>query len=1216
MDRAFIFALVQNVALLLATGLVLDFYWKRKLKNINLSTQIITGFLLGGIGLMIMFTPAILEPGLVFDTRSVLLSISGMFFGWVPAIIAMAITASYRIVMGGSGMWMGTAVIISSGLIGLLWNKIDKEWFKKRYNQKLILLGYMVHLAMLTCTLLLPKNIRQHTIEGIIIPLLTIYPFGVWLFGNFLLNRLRHWKTRQLLEESELKFRLFYERSPVAYHSMDAEGKLLQVNDAWLNMLGYKREEVIGRPITEFLRNDYAKLFNEHFLVSPEHMDCENKEQIFCSRNGKEIIVSASARHETNLDGTYKSTNFILHNVTERKNSELKNSELNERLTLAAKASGFGVWDWDIQHDILLWDERMCELYGIELKEHVGYYEHWVKALHPDNKEEAENVKKLIADGSSEYTSSFKIVLPDSTIRHLKVFALVLRREGGEAYRMIGINFDITKDIRSKIALKESEERFREIIESSIDIHYKQHLSTNEFIYVSPSVAAILGYSAQEILAMSIDRQRLLFAKEDEAIMDGFRNQLIEHDPSKQLELEFRMIDKNGHYHWMHGNYQLKPDSNGNANNIIGVLRDITELKQHEEILLKTLAERELILNSIPNIIWKAEVNENGRLVNTFISSIADELLKLQPKTIQNNWDAYLSHILPRYMPDIESKIAYGIQNPGFTISMEYEARLGNGEIAWFFSEGRAYVENGKMNIIGYTTNINDRKLILAELKQSEQMFKSFILNAPDGIFTCNADGIILGVNQACCSLLQTTEENLLGKSISDFLTSNEDLLIPASYKIASIGEKNSKALDLYTANRTTFHALLSTIKLSDDKILGFIKDIDDIKKTHKELVKAKEKAEESDHLKSAFLAAMSHELRTPLNSILGFSSLMDDTLQVSDFLRINRMIQQSGFHLLGIIESIFEMALLQTGNSKCNAQSVSLADVFMELNRLVTVAVDDLQKHGLSIVYQLDDSNEITVFTDHEKLLRLLFHLANNALKYTLKGTINIGCTVNEHEIIFWIKDTGIGIPPDKAGYIFELFRQGDDSDTRNFGGLGLGLTICNKLAHILKGRLWFESTPGIGTDFYFNLPRLQNEQIIENQTNETNETDVLKDCTILIAEDNEENMLFLKMVFKGTGAKLITVTSGMQAVVKAKETPAIDVVLMDLKLPELDGYEATRQICQLRPGLPVIAQTAYAMLGDRERALQAGCIDYLTKPMNKDQVIYTVQKALKAKN
>lgn len=1212
MDRAFIIALLQNVALLLATGLVLDFYWKRKLKQITLSTQIITGFLLGGIGLMIMFTTAKMEPGLVFDTRSILLSVSGLFFGWVPAIIAMAITASYRIVMGGSGMWMGTAVILSSGLIGLLWNAIDKEWFKKRYNLKLVLLGYLVHIAMLACTRLLPESIQQHTINGIIIPLLTIYPFGLWLFGNFLLNRLRHWNTRQMLEESELKFRLFYERSPVAYHSLDEKGNILQVNDAWLQMLGYMRNEVISRNITEFLRPDYAKLFAEQFLTNPESLDFVNKEQVLISRGWNEIIVSVSARHETNLDGTYKSTNFILHNVTERRNSELKNIELNERLTLAAKASGFGVWDWDILHDILLWDERMCELYGIEKAEHSGVFDLWVNALHPDHKTEAENVKKLVDDGGSEYTSSFKIILPNGAIRHLRVYALVLRGEGGEAYRMIGINFDITEDIRGKMALKESEERFREIIESSIDIHYKQSIVTNKFIYVSPSVAAILGYSAQEIIAMPTDSQKLLFAKEDFEIIEGFKNQLIEHGPSKQLELEFRMIDKSGHYHWMHGNYQLKTDSNGKPSHVIGVLRDITEIKQHQQALLKNLHERELILNSIPNIIWKAEVNEQGQFVNTIISSIADELLKLPPNTIQNNWETYFGHVLPRYMPDIEAKIRHGIQNPGFTISMEYEARLGNGETAWFFSEGRAYVENGEMSIIGYTSNINDRKLILAELKQSEQMFKSFILNAPDGIFTCNADGIILGANQACCSLLHTDEDNLLGKSISGFITSEEDQIVGIDYKMASIGDKNSRALDLYTATGTTFHALLSTIKLSDNKILGFIKDIDDINKTHKELVKAKEKAEESDRLKTAFLAAMSHELRTPLNSILGFSSLMDDTLQVSDFLRINRMIRQSGFHLLGIIESVFEMALLQTGNSRLNAQTASLSDVFVGLDRLVKVAVDDLQKHNLSIVYQNSDCKGINLYTDQEKLLRLLFHLANNALKYTLKGSISIGCKINDNEIVFWVKDTGIGIPPDKAGYIFELFRQGDDSDTRDFGGLGLGLTICNKLAHILKGRLWFESTPGVGTDFYFNLPRLQTEQMSEDHPNEAVEPDVLKERTILIAEDNEENMFFLNMVFKGTGAKLITVTSGMQAVVKVKETPAIDVVLMDLKLPELDGYEATRQICKIRPHLPVIAQTAYAMLGDRERALQAGCIDYLTKPMNKDQVVYTIQKAL----
>lgn len=233
MDIDFFTGLLHNIALLLASGVVFDLYWKQSETSLTLPKKLQIGILLSLIGIIVMITPWRLSEGLVFDGRSILLSNSGLFFGPIPTLVAMLATGAFRIMTGGDGVYMGTMVIVSSGTIGILWHHFRKGWQeKKSRHQELILMGLVVHLVMLGCTSLLPEKVALSTLQSIYIPTLTIYPLGSFLFGFFLLHRLKHWQTKTLLKANEERFRLFYENAPVAYHSLNKQGRILEVNQS------------------------------------------------------------------------------------------------------------------------------------------------------------------------------------------------------------------------------------------------------------------------------------------------------------------------------------------------------------------------------------------------------------------------------------------------------------------------------------------------------------------------------------------------------------------------------------------------------------------------------------------------------------------------------------------------------------------------------------------------------------------------------------------------------------------------------------------------------------------------------------------------------------------------------------------------------------------------------------------------------------------------
>lgn len=384
------------------------------------------------------------------------------------------------------------------------------------------------------------------------------------------------------------------------------------------------------------------------------------------------------------------------------------------------------------------------------------------------------------------------------------------------------------------------------------------------------------------------------------------------------------------------------------------------------------------------------------------------------------------------------------------------------------------------------------------------------------------------------------------------------------------------------------------------------------------ELVKARERAEESDRLKSAFLANISHEIRTPMNGVLGFTELLrDDTLDAESRNEYLGIVETSGKNLLSLINDIIDISKIEAGLMNIQPVDCNLNKVFRETGMLFN-SNEKIRNQSIDLRLKLQFSDEAAwVRLDPSRLAQILTNLVGNAVKFTPKGFVEFGYRLStDNQLLIFCRDTGIGIPKENHQSIFDRFVQVNNNSSRPYEGTGLGLAISSSLAALMDGRMWVESEPGKGSVFFMALPFVPVDRGFSPIFGDRERVDIpdLAGRLILIAEDVVVNYQFLKATLEKTGAEVFWAKNGKVAVEMAMNDPAPDLILMDLKMPEMNGYEATRMIKQRRPFIPIVAQTAYSLDGDRQKSIEAGCDEHLAKPIDTNE-LYAVLTLLLCK-
>lgn len=370
-------------------------------------------------------------------------------------------------------------------------------------------------------------------------------------------------------------------------------------------------------------------------------------------------------------------------------------------------------------------------------------------------------------------------------------------------------------------------------------------------------------------------------------------------------------------------------------------------------------------------------------------------------------------------------------------------------------------------------------------------------------------------------------------------------------------------------------------------------------------LEREKLRSEEADILKSNFLANMSHEIRTPMNGILGFAQLLKNEPSSDKRERYIDIIYHNGIMLVNLIDDIIDISRIEAGQLAVTVSECNIDNLLFEVYTFFNEVKFKQEKEHISIrLLNLNDDESSIILTDPVRLRQVLVNLIGNALKFTEKGVVEFGY-INKPDsrcIEFFVRDTGIGIPENKHGIIFERFRQIEEGATRKYGGTGIGLYISKNVINLLGGEIWFESTVGKGTTFYFTLP-YRKSITVEEGTQVFGTADKhysWEGKRVLVAEDIDVNFRYIQAILTRTGVEVVRAKNGEEAVELVRKGIPFDLVLMDIQMPEMDGYEATRQIKSIAPATPIIAQTAYALPNDNLRCFEAGCDDYVPKPIN----------------
>jgi len=527
----------------------------------------------------------------------------------------------------------------------------------------------------------------------------------------------------------------------------------------------------------------------------------------------------------------------------------------------------------------------------------------------------------------------------------------------------------------------------------------------------------------------------------------------------------------------------------------------------------------------------------------------------------------------------------------------------------------------------GFREDITNLSRSLQELHREKEYLEALLDNIPYYIFFTDRHHRYIRINGMMARLLRvSTAGEAVGKGNEEFFSRRvARKMLEENRAIIESGKPVlNKIIYFEDEGVEGFWMENNKIPIRDERgvitmIVGIFKDVSGIKRIENELKEARDRARESDRLKTSFLANMSHEIRTPMNGILGFANLLKDPdLDEEKRDLYLKHIEQSSNQLMNIIDDIIDISKIESGQLKISNRPVRINPILEEIYSSFFHRIRGDAPGQKKVTFNLikgKESPEFTMVTDDFRLRQILNNLISNAIKFTNEGRIDFGYNIlHNRSIEFFVSDTGIGIPLNKQGIIFDRFGQVDREKEYQPSGTGLGLPISKNLVKLMGGEMWVESTVNEGTTFYFTLPMVMEQTVDEPRQPLSNKSYDWTGRRIIVAEDEPLNWMFIKEMLSRTGAEVVHAKNGREAIRLTREQKP-DVILMDLKMPEVSGIEATRTIRQFDAGVPIIAQTAFVMAEEKEESQRAGCNFFITKPLDRTELMEIIDNCFKAR-
>jgi PAS domain S-box-containing protein len=1077
--------------------------------------------------------------------------------------------------------------------------------------------------------------------------------FPVLLYSSFIINNNKFTGLRgvvvdisslkeaeEKMKENERKYRLLATNTLDVVWTTDLDFNQTFVNDAVYNLLGYSPEEYLKLNVKDVtVSKDMGIIYKgAKYLLRKYKLDGKivqtqfETEQI--KKDGTKIFVEVRANLLLDEKGNPIGFQGRTVDITSRKKVENELLEEKERFQKFAELSleGIFIHENGIAHDV---NDSALKMFGYSYQEIVG---HNIIELLVDKKYHNSIAKKL----KNNYTLPYVIegIKKDGTKITLEIQGISVTKyyKGNKSIRVVAVR-DITKRIKTEKRLIESERFNRSIMESAVDAI----VSLNEDGLIrswNKAAVKMFGYKKKKMIGNSFSS---IFPSKHNLFVNlkNLRN-------SKNLigkTIETIALKENGTEFPVE--LSLSSWETFGKKNYVSVIRDISERKKYETEQLKLTA----VATQTPVIIIITNLNGEIEYVNPkFIELTGYTFEEVIGKTC-----SFLKsgeHPLEVYQ-DLWNKITSGKIWRG-----EFHNKKKNGELYWesAFITPIIDKEGKKINYIKIAEDITEKK--------REEQIKKIIYNLTNAVTTSiDLHDFAKTIKNELSTVIDTSnfylalyDKNL---NIFSFVFHSDEKdkikFLPADKKtLTSYVFKTKKSLLVTSKVR---HQLiksgefeqigaeaknwLGTPLIINNKVIGVLavqnyhdknafnnsdihlleiiahqisilitrkRDIDRLKEALK-------KSQESERLKSAFLANMSHEIRTPMNGILGFIDLLnDDNLTQVEKEEFIDIIHKNSNRLLETINDLIDISKIESGQMKVSINETSINKLLKELYNFFKLETTAKNLYFTTSLALPDDKD--IILTDESKLHGILTNLIKNAIKFTKQGGISFGYKLDKNFIEFFIKDTGIGIPKERQNAIFNRFEKADIEDTKVYEGSGLGLAISKAYVEMLGGKIWLNSEENIGTDFYFTIPYKTSPSATAknaNKTTENKEEISTSNLTLLIAEDDNTSFILLKRIFKNMFKKIIYARTGKEAVELCKNNPKIDIILMDIKMPEMNGYEAAKEIRKFNKDVIIIAQTAFALAGDKEKVLNSGCNDYITKPVDKKTLLKKIKQFIK---
>lgn len=751
-------------------------------------------------------------------------------------------------------------------------------------------------------------------------------------------------------------------------------------------------------------------------------------------------------------------------------------------------------------------------------------------------------------------------------------------------------------------ALAESEQSYRSLFDNALDAIYVLNESCI-FIDVNPAAERMYGYDHDEMVGFTPEKLsapgRNDMGQTCDFIAEAFNG--------KPQRFEWWGLRKNGEV--FPKEVVLNKGMYFGKEAVFAMARDITERFLVLEALRESEDKYRSLTEQLPVGIYRTTMD--GKIVFTNLALVkileynsVEEFLQINASQLYAN-------------PASRQKQLRSAEKKSGIVHSEFQLIKKNGELIWVRDHSRVLydAQGNPAYFDGILEDITEERNAEIAVKENEANLKAIIENTLESIWSVNLNYEIQYVNEVFASAFKKTFGVQLstGVNIIDALPEGLNHLWKGRYDRAYLNEHFLFEDKIDMGDSSIYVEVAMNPILVDRNVVGisvYGRDVTEKKLAEHKLIAAKEKAEESDRLKSAFLANMSHEIRTPMSGIIGFLNLLNepDLSEENKTAYIN-IVTQSGHRLLDTINDIIEISRIESGGLIVNISSVNISELIGYYNGFFR---QQTNQKGLDFVITNHLPENIRYFkADKKKLDSIIINLIKNAIKFTPSGSIQFSCYLEDTNIKFVVEDTGVGIPEERVNFIFDRFVQGDLSTSRTHEGSGLGLAIVKAYVELLNGSISVQSKQGKGTSFIFTIPFIPSEETKSKVVNVLSSDQTIKSGTrILIAEDDYPSYLYLQRALSGEGITFIRTTNGEDTIKSLLENPDISIILMDVKMTGMSGLDAARRIREFNTLIPIIAQTAYSLSGDRELALEAGCNDYISKPVNGSELKKMIHK------